>query len=149
MNLKKKEFSNLKILLLFLFLWFGFLFLTGTLFSGYHLIDDSQIVTQDHLMPRSGFSKVTHGLIENDLSIRFRPVYYLHRSVEIFIFHQNFLAWSIYTGLIAVATSFFFFLFCIQADQLLVCISPFSLSCFFLFFRAVYIVYRQIIDRCS
>jgi hypothetical protein len=48
--------------------------------------------------------------IKDDLKIRFRPVYYLHRVAECRFFGDNLFLWSLYTGFLAFVTFTLFYL---------------------------------------
>lgn len=102
--------TNWKTALLLFLLWFGILTVTGSLFSGYHLVDDHEVVNKALADPNDtrGIKLSPGAIIEGN---RFRPVYYLHRIAQAELFGADFLLWSIYTGLLAVLTSFFLFVF--------------------------------------
>ena len=87
--------------------WFSLLFLSGTVFSGYHFIDDHEIVIlkNDLSKPSNSTLQVLEKWLTKDTSIRFKPFYIIHRVFEAKIFGTNFIAWSIYTGLLALFTS--------------------------------------------
>jgi len=102
-----------KILLLFFLLWFGILTLTGSLYSGFHFTDDYEVVRLDRDLSHTTIGREARTFSKNLFSakMRFRPLYVLHRRVNAIIFGSNFLALSVYTGLLAVFTSWFLFLF--------------------------------------
>ena len=97
----------------FLIFWFLFLILSGSLFSGYQLVDDHEILTIHNQLVSSSNNVllVSKNIITSDLEAtgRFRPFYYIHRILETRFFGTNFLLWHVYTGLLTVLTSFFFF----------------------------------------
>ena len=104
------------VLIIFVFLVFGFLAFTGTLFSGFHFTDDHGIIRiNDH--PKQGdFFQVARGVISNDLNLRFRPFYFLHRVLQTRLFGINFTLWHIYNGLLAAFCAFFLYLFARNAN---------------------------------
>ncbi len=92
-----------------------FLFLTGTLNSGYHFIDDHEMLKIHSDLESNSFIDVSTEWIGNDFNIRFRPIYFLHRVLEIKLLGINFFILSFYTGILAALT---FSLFYIGARKL-------------------------------
>ncbi len=114
-NLRKtyNNHETVITLLFFLVLWFGILMITGTLDSGYHFMDDHEIL---QFQPEIAKTTITHEaqkFITNLLhpGFRFRPFYLLHRRLEMKVFGTTLLVWSIYNAFLAVFTSFLLFLF--------------------------------------
>lgn len=103
--------KNLLALVLFIVFWSTFMVYTGTLTSGYHFTDDHEIIAIDKNVHDNGLVNATVSIVKNDLNIRFRPFYYLHRITLVQLFGTNFLFWSIYNVFLAVITSCFLFLF--------------------------------------
>ena len=97
---------------LFLF-WFSILFFSGSLSSGYHFVDDHQILEINQKLSSYNFSvlDVSKEMILDDFNKRFRPLFYFYKVLETKLFGINFLFWSIYTGILAVMTSLFLYLF--------------------------------------
>lgn len=97
---------------IFLF-WFSIFFFSGSLSSGYHFTDDHQILEINQKLSSSdnNIIEVYKRMIINDFKSRFRPLFYLHKILETKLFGVNYLSWSIYTGMLAVLTSFFLYLF--------------------------------------
>nr|WP_290227298.1 hypothetical protein [Trichocoleus desertorum] len=88
--------------------------MSGSLFSGYHFTDDHEItaIHYDFVHHHSNlFEIIKQWLLADHLSGRFRPFYYAHRIVETRLFGVNLFLWSIYTGMLAVLTTFFLFIF--------------------------------------
>jgi hypothetical protein len=81
-----------------------FLGLTGTLTSGFHFTDDHEILDIVGQLATKSWAEVIKEVIAVDLSIRFRPMYYVHRVVECEAFKDNLLLWSLYNGFLASAT---------------------------------------------
>lgn len=86
---------------------FSFLIFTKTLTSGFHFIDDHQMVSIKSSLLNNSFLRVTFDYIKADLLIRFRPIYYLYYISTIKVFGLNFLFTSIFVGFLA------FFSFCL------------------------------------
>lgn len=89
---------------------FLFLIYTGTLTSGYHLVDDHGMISIKSTLEKESFLKTSVDCIKNDLNLRFRPLYYLYYISEIKIFGLDFLALSVFTGLLAFASFFLFYI---------------------------------------
>ncbi len=101
------------IFLLFLLFWFSILILCGTLFSGYHFMDDHGILRESQEVAKSDILQEVKIFKKNllDPQMRFRPFYWAHRRSMLAAMGTDFTAMSIYTGFLAVFTSFFLFLF--------------------------------------
>ena len=102
-----------KVFLLFLVFWFAILTLCGTLFSGYHFMDDHGILTESKDVANSNLQKEVKIFKKNLLApkMRFRPFYWAHRRLMLAVMGTDFTAMSVYIGFLAVFTSFFLFLF--------------------------------------
>jgi hypothetical protein len=105
--------ASWKVFLLFLLFWFGILVLCGTLFSGYHFMDDHGIFRESKEVANSNILKEARIFKKNLLypKMRFRPFYWVHRRLMLAAMGTDFTALSIYIGFLAVFTSFFLFLF--------------------------------------
>ena len=90
-SISRKE--DLTAFLIFMGFWISLLGVTNT-----------QLSSND-------ISNVTLTYLKNDLKIRFRPFYFIHRIFVTKIFGDNIKYWSLYTGLLAVLSSFFFYKF--------------------------------------
>jgi|WetSurMetagenome_2_1015567.scaffolds.fasta_scaffold00504_10 hypothetical protein len=80
---------------------------TGTLNSGYHFVDDHEVIKIKDDLTTSSVIDVSVKWIRQDIgtNMRFRPLYYAHRVLETKFFGSDFLLWSIYN----------LFLFCIAS----------------------------------
>jgi hypothetical protein len=97
-------------LVFFLILWFGLACFSGSLFSGYHIADDHEIISiHNDFTNHASFSAVMTREITNDFSIRFRPLFYMDRIVTIKLLGDKFLLWSLYRTILAVITSIVLF----------------------------------------
>lgn len=83
------------IVLVFLFLIF-----TRTLNSGFHFIDDHEIIRIKSDLGTSSFVGVCEKWGHEDIHVngRFRPFYIIFRVAETKLFGSDFLLWSVYTG---------------------------------------------------
>lgn len=80
-----------------------------TITSGYQLVDDHEILRIKHDLASKSFLETTLKWIEKDLTIRYRPVYYVHRIVETKVFGSNLTLWSLYTILLFIGTMLSFY----------------------------------------
>ncbi len=97
--MKRNDILIISSFFIFLFLFLG---LSGTITSGYHFVDDHEIIRIENELESSSLIQVTKKWIKDDLRMRFRPVYIIHRILETKLFGSNWLIWKIYTGLLAV-----------------------------------------------
>ena len=104
------------VLISFLFLVFGFLAFTGTLFSGFHFTVDHEIVRINDYLKHMDFLQVAKGIISHELILRFRPFYSFHRVLQTRLFGINFTLWYIYNGFLAAFCAFFLYLFARNAN---------------------------------
>jgi hypothetical protein len=76
------------------------LFLTNTVTSGYHFIDDHEVIKIKSELSVSSLNTVTKNWVLKDLknNERFRPFYYIHRVFETKLFGSDFFLWSLYNG---------------------------------------------------
>lgn len=90
---------------------FGVLVFTGTLFSGYHLVDDHEIIRRVYAYQNNEltlFDKVLAGFPW--ISLRFRPLYLLLRRIRCVVFLDNFFIWSVWVGVEIAFTIVFAYL---------------------------------------
>ena len=110
-----KKYNYLTVFLFILVFWFLIFITSGSLFSGYHFTDDHEIahINYNFTVQKLNIFEVSNQWIHNDLLTgRFRPFYYIHRILETRLLQFNFSWWSLYTGILAVFTTFFLFIFC-------------------------------------
>lgn len=106
-----------ELLIVFLFLsllWLFVFFQTGIVFSGFHFIDDHQIVQMNGELNQENFSLlevIRRWLIVDYNASRFRPVYYIHRVLQTYAFGVTWSLWYLYNATLAICSSFFLFLF--------------------------------------
>lgn len=82
---------------------------SGTLTSGYHFTDDHQFVVINEELKVVPVLQTINKWITQDFNIRFRPLYYAIRVLEVWAFKLNFFAYSAYRMLLFIVTSLFFF----------------------------------------
>lgn len=97
-------------LIIFTLFWAGVLIYTGTLNSGFHFVDDHEMVRISDDLSRGNFFQVSADWIIRDFGLRFRPVYYFHRVLSVQLLGTNFLALSIQNLVLAIATSWLLYL---------------------------------------
>lgn len=91
---------------------FLFLFISKTITSGYHFVDDHEVIRIKNDLKSSSLITVTKTWVIEDLShnARFRPIYYIHRVFETRLFGSDFILWSLYNGVLCCLTLIFFYL---------------------------------------
>jgi hypothetical protein len=91
---------------------FLFLLISKTLNSGYHFVDDHEVIKIKNDLKSSSVSTVSRNWVKEDLNNngRFRPFYYIHRVVETKILGSDFLLWSLYNGILLCLALIFFYL---------------------------------------
>lgn len=91
---------------------FLFLLITRIAISGYHFVDDHEIIKIRSELSTSSLSVVTVKWVKEDLSsnTRFRPVYYIFRVFETKLFGSDFLLWSIFNGVLCCLALVFSYL---------------------------------------
>lgn len=112
MIFKKDFFKKHEVWLIsgfFLLAIFSFLYSSGTLFSGYHFIDDHCVISMKEALEKNSFLKTAYLFVKGDFNIRFRPFFYLYYVSLTKLFGLNFLAWSIFVGVLAVIIFVFFY----------------------------------------
>ena len=114
--MQKIKFYNLitsdsAALLYFFIFWTSLLGFTKTPFSGIHFQDDHQIITINKELSSDKVIDVISSHVKEDLKIRLRPFYFVHRVLITKILRDNIIYWSLYTGLLAILASFFLYKF--------------------------------------
>ena len=133
--MQKIKFYNLitsdsAALLYFFIFWTSLLGFTKTPFSGIHFQDDHQIITINKELSSDKVIDVISSHVKEDLKIRLRPFYFVHRVLITKILRDNIIYWSLYTGLLAILASFFLYKFIrllqfSSIESILFCISYF------------------------
>jgi hypothetical protein len=96
----KKEDKVVTISLVLLV--FLFLLSTRTLNSGYHFVDDHEIIKIKNDLNSASLGAVAKKWVDDDFNVnkRFRPFYYVIRVVETRLLGSDFLLWSVFNGLL-------------------------------------------------
>lgn len=102
--------SDILIVALLFIILFSFLALTGTLFSGYHFGDNHTILSLVNDHSKSPFFDVMYQWIQEDLDIRFRPIYIINLVVASKFLGNNIVLWALYTGFVGFLSMAFFYL---------------------------------------
>jgi hypothetical protein len=112
----KLEKVNKSLLAFFIFssFWITLLSLSGTLKSGFHLTDDHEIYRINDYIKNNGIWETIVFFVKNDLTIRLRTTYYIHRVLLTYFLGTNFFLWSINYLILAILTSYFLFQFCFK-----------------------------------
>ena len=96
---KKRE--AVCVWLFFAVLVFGGVMATGTLTSGFHLVDDWEYAKYENWMKLEGWSigDCLKQAMGYDLTMRLRPLYYFNRVLMVVIFGTNLTAMSVVKAL--------------------------------------------------
>ena len=105
----KKEIVLVSLLILLLV--FGFLLLTGTFNSAYHLVDDHEFVRILNDLKSSSLWDVLCKWVSESFVIRFRPLYFVIRVILTSIFGLHFKLWYTWKALEICGSAFFLYLF--------------------------------------
>lgn len=109
-----KKYNKKEIIIISLFILlvvFGFLFITGTINSGYHLVDDHEIVRITKDIENDGFIKTLFKWTEDSFSIRFRPLYFIIRVLLSYTLGVNIELWYVWKALEICGIIFFLYFF--------------------------------------
>lgn len=87
-------------------LMFVLLYKLGTLSSGYHFLDDHELIRLEVSLKENhiSLSRVMNDWLLNDMGWRFRPFYWVERVTLADIFGSNMLYWNCYTAIKGVIT---------------------------------------------
>lgn len=113
-NIIYSQKSYLTVLLFIVIVWFLIFITSGSLSSGFHFTDDHTIVEINYNLTNQNLNIIevfTQWIKTDLLTGRFRPFYFIHRITITKVLGINFWLWSIYTGILAIFTTFFFFIF--------------------------------------
>ncbi|MBI2400582.1 MAG: hypothetical protein HYV23_05960, partial [Deltaproteobacteria bacterium] len=107
---RKSAFAAFAFFFLF---WFGVLYLSGSLTSGFHFTDDHQIINFSNSIESASFIDMAADYIRGDISNkgRFLPLYDIHRLFEVKLFGTDFFMWAAYDWLLASVASACFAVF--------------------------------------
>ena len=109
--MKKNEY--LLVSLFFALMVFSLLLSTGTITSGWHMVDDHEFLEYQIELSRSEGTVFTciPKALEEDIGSRFRPLYYIFRVILTTFFGSNLVVWSIFKA-IEIVISFIFLYLC-------------------------------------
>jgi len=99
------------VILSLVLLVFLFLFISNTLNSGFHFVDDHEVIKMKNDLKSSSLNTVSTNWVKEDLknNSRFRPFYYIHRVVETRFLGSDFFLWSVYNGILCCLALIFFY----------------------------------------
>ena len=105
------KYEGLLSLLVFVLFWGGLLLSSRTLTSGYHLIDDWELLTMSTDLHHSGLLTLTANSVQNDLTIRLRPWFYIQRILTLWLLGFNMTLLNIQLLVLAVLSSLLLYMF--------------------------------------
>lgn len=83
-----------------------FAYYTNLLISGYHLVDDHEIIRIHSHIQSNGFFNTLILWLKSDLAIRFRPTYWLLRVSETALLGDNMFLWHIVQAVVTGVGTF-------------------------------------------
>jgi hypothetical protein len=98
----------------FALFWLCIVSISGSLFSGYHLMDDSIIIRYNKMINENGLWYAIRDYLSMDFHSRFRPVWVIEFITGIYLKGDNFFVWSFLRALFIAATSTILFFFAKQ-----------------------------------
>ena len=108
--MRKKEY--LVTFILFSFFVFIVFLSTGTITSGWHLVDDHEFVRYGLYMnsPDGSLLSCIKNVLQTDFASRFRPLYHILRISATAVLGTNLVAWSVLKGGEAVLALFLLYI---------------------------------------
>ena len=94
-NIISEDKEIFVVILIATLIFCGIMIGTGSLWSGYHMIDDHHVITKTYLIEEEGFINATVQSVAGDLSLRFRPLYWTMHLVKCAVFGPNYFAWML------------------------------------------------------
>lgn len=91
---------------------FGFIILTGTFTSSYHLQDDHEFIKMLHQIKSNGLFSTMFAWVGDSFTLRFRPLYYAIRVPLVSILGLHFKLWYGWKALEICLISFFLYFSC-------------------------------------
>lgn len=105
--------KNDKVVIVFILVSvFLFLFMTKTVVSGFHFVDDHEIIKIKSELQNNDLFYVALRWVKEDIfnNTRFRPVYYVVRVLQTKIFGSDFILWSLFYGFLCFIALVFSYL---------------------------------------
>ena len=106
-----KKSPYLKPLIIFVAFWLFLSFISGVMFSGFHLTDDCNFIRINNAIHNEGFWNTLLNKITYGLEIRLKPIDYIQRVIRMGLFGTNYTAHSIFVSFLGGLTSFFLYQF--------------------------------------
>jgi hypothetical protein len=106
--------KNIIVFIIYTFIWVVLLGGTKVWTSGFHFVDDHEVYDIHEYITQHGLPQALMKWIKDDFNIRFRPFYYFQRVMEVYLFKDNFLWYYLLNTLVAILSSFFFYLFAVN-----------------------------------
>ena len=95
--------------------WVGLFGFTKVFTSGYHWIDEHEDYGILTSIEKTGLSNAMFEHISGDLHQRFRPLYYVQKSLQVYFFQDKFIFYYIFNTISIILTCFFLFLFAFKS----------------------------------
>lgn len=109
--LKKPFYERVIALALGILFVYIMLIQTRTIWSGYHFLDDHELVRIEYSLEHgNSLWDQTMALVRNDLNARYRPFYWVERSVCTALFGSDLYIWNLYKAIMAACTFYLFYM---------------------------------------
>lgn len=104
------KYEKIIVFLLIVSFFVFYSYRTGLLGSGYHLVDDHDILRISQDIKKTGFINTLYTWFLSDLHIRFRPVYWIARVTETYFLGTDWFFWHLFKAFgIGVCTYLLYF----------------------------------------
>ena len=109
--IKKPCYERVIAVVLGLIFAYIMLIQTRTIWSGYHFLDDHELVRIEYSLKHgNSLWDQTWTQISNDLKTRYRPLYWVERTVGTALMGSDLYAWNLYKAVMAVATFYLLYM---------------------------------------
>lgn len=102
---RKNQLIHLTVFAIYCLFW-AILFISTGVAKGVHHMDDHEIFAISMDLEKYGFFTTLYKWIITDLNLRYRTGYYIYRIVLVLFFQDNFTAYYVISGAMAVLTSY-------------------------------------------
>lgn len=118
--------KNIIALFIYAFIWLFLFGATGVLTSGFHWIDDHEVYSIHENIVHNGYANSLVTYTKNDLTTRFRPLFYAIKITQVYLFKDKAMCYYVYDMLMAILTCWFLYFFAlkIKFNQLLALLFP-------------------------
>ncbi len=114
MTKDKKYLSVIIVLILDIALFMLFMLGTGAILTGYHFIDDHVSISLYEALQNTSLYELTKANVIGDLTLRFRPLYFIELCLKTYFFGIDFNKWMLFSTLEGIITFMLLYLSAIK-----------------------------------